>query len=113
MYFMTPPQPNNLLPRSAGDHLVKLNLRNISSYICGISLYVNHIKINLNLLYFTLDVHYFSMVACMLLLGQMLRHRHFKTMGNPILSFGQVVVASIRKMKINIHVDVLKGCTSH
>lgn len=47
----------------------------------------------------------FSVAAYMLLLGQTTRYRHFKPIGNPFSRFSQVIVASIRKMKLKVPLD--------
>lgn len=47
----------------------------------------------------------FSVVASMLLLVQISRYRHFEPAGNPLLSFCQVIMASIRKMEVEVPLD--------
>ncbi|XVF22733.1 hypothetical protein REPUB_Repub12eG0196200 [Reevesia pubescens] len=46
-----------------------------------------------------------AMVAFSLLLCGTLRYRHFKTVGNPISRFSQVIVASIRKINLQVPSD--------
>ncbi|OMP00618.1 Proton-dependent oligopeptide transporter family [Corchorus olitorius] len=44
-------------------------------------------------------------IAFSLLLCGTLRYRHFKTVGNPISRFSQVIVASLRKIKLQVPLD--------
>ncbi|KAK4741308.1 hypothetical protein SAY87_024896 [Trapa incisa] len=47
----------------------------------------------------------FSIVAYVLLLGRTARYRHYKPAGNPFSRFSQVIVASVRKMKLEVPED--------
>ncbi|XVF79867.1 hypothetical protein PTKIN_Ptkin15bG0024600 [Pterospermum kingtungense] len=46
-----------------------------------------------------------AMLAFSLLLSGTLRYRHFKTVGNPISRFSQVIVASMRKINLKVPAD--------